>query len=130
MLFSCSDCNDFERKLQGVCVDNDTQYSVGLNTLTDFQWDQLYVVVGPRFPSEVQEIIGVSYTNLIKDGHYNYIFLNEGKIVEEYSSSCNNMSYSHDLTKLQGYVEYNPDDNIKITKKGEGQGDTFYLIEK
>lgn len=104
---SCSlrECSPIERKIKDICVQADTIYAIPLNSLTDFDWEELYIMSGPRFPDEVEEVIGVKYEKIIPDNCYRFIFLNNNKIVNEYSSSCNGIDLDT-FWKRKEYTKY------------------------
>ena len=127
---SCSlfvECNPIDRKFKMVCKNNNLNYSILLSDVTDFDWDFFYIIVGPRFPSEVEEIIGMNYDKLIDDNSSNYFFVKDNKIVKEYISRCGDISLDLNLTNEQGFAKFHKNQLIYI-KKNEIDGITSYRI--
>ncbi len=82
------ECSDFELSMKDKCVEVDSVYSFSLGSLTDFEWDELYVIRGPKFPIEVERRISVEYDKVIQDNYHQYIFIRNENIVKELRSSC------------------------------------------
>lgn len=127
---SCSDfqkCNDIELKIKEICVETDSLYTIPLTSLTNFDWDVLYVVGGPTVDDEVEDFIGVSYKKVIQDNRRQYIFIKDGQIVKEYSSYCD-----INLLEFPSYTigtKYVNTSRIQIQKKKGGEH-FIYRIEK
>jgi hypothetical protein len=105
-------CSPLEIKLKEICVKADTIYCFPLNSLLDFEWEELYIISGPRFPDEIEEIIGIKYNKVIPDNYRQYIYLKNGKLIKEYRTSCryiNLMMYNEN-----GYTMYNSSSVINI----------------
>ncbi len=127
---SCSnfqECNDIELKIKDICVESDTVYTIPLTSLTNFEWDTLYVIAGPTVDNEAGDIIGrKDYKKIIPDGRRQYILVKGNEIVKEYSSFCNlNLSTSCIKYKCM----YLNTSVIKVKKK-EGEGHFIYRVEE
>lgn len=124
IVFSCSDREN--------CITEETQicnFSPGLTKLNklnlsdvfNFEWDELYIVTGPRFPDDVSQMIGRDYKGTIPDDTRQYIFINNGTIVRDEQSSCQCLDYFSETSK-NGFVRYTRDSSISIlcrTVEGE-----------
>ena len=132
LLNSCSyiqDCNSFEREIKSKCIKVDTVYSFYLNSLTDFKWDELYIISASSFSDEVEEIIGIKYDKMIDDGSHQYIFVRNSKIVREFSSQCGSITY-YRVQNDRAYVKYQSLEQIHVKKQNNG-GTMYYMaIEK
>src|SRR5690554_4511060 len=115
---SCSwdKCSPIELEMQKLVVEVDSVYSIPINTLTNFEWTELYVISGPRFPQEVKEITGLEYNKVIQDDRRQLIFIKENKIIKEYSSSCRNFSWGR-LTFSKGEVRFLNKDSIYVRRR-------------
>lgn len=130
LLSSCSDaqkCNELERTVMDICVKTDSIYAITLGSLTDFEWDTLYVISGPTVDNEAGDIMGMDYKKIIPDNSRQYIFIKDGKIIEEYSSYCNlNLSIVPSYSMGHKYLSTS---QIQVQKK-EGEGHFVYRLEK
>jgi len=130
LLGSCSNtqkCNELEQKIMDICVKKDSTYTIPLASLTGFKWDTLYVISGPTVDNEAGDIIGMDYKKIIPDNSRQYIFIKNGKIVEEYTSYC-----SLNLSILPSYSmghKYLSTSQIQVQKK-EDEGHFIYRLEK
>lgn len=115
---SCSwdKCAPLEMELKKQIVEADSIYSIPLNNLTNFEWTDLYVISGPRFPQEVKEITGLEYNKVIQDDRRQLIFILGNSIVKEYSSSCRNFSWGR-LTFSKGEVRFLNKDSIYVRRR-------------
>ncbi len=128
-LGSCStpECNEFEQKIMDICLKEDTTYIITLGSLTEFEWDTLYVIGGPTVDNEAGDIIGLEYKKLVPDDRRQYIFIKDRKIVKEYSSYC-----IFDLTLPPSYsmgYKYLNTSKIQVIKK-KGEGDFIYRLKR
>lgn len=121
------ECNDIELKMKEICVDTDTVYTISLASITNFEWDTLYVIGGPTIDNEVEQFIKVSYKNVIQDNRRQYIFVKGNEIVKEYSSYC-----TLNLSKHPSYEighKYSNTSLVQVEKK-EGEGHFIYRVEE
>ncbi|KAB1061473.1 hypothetical protein [Salibacter halophilus] len=130
-LSSCSNtqrCNELEQKIIDICVKKDSTYTIPLASLTNFEWDTLYVISGPTVDNEAGDIIGIDdYKKLIPDGSRQYIFIKRNKIVKEYSSYCSlNLSGKCLHKENCKYL----DTSIIQVEKQEGEGHFIYRLEE
>ncbi len=128
-LGSCStpECNEFEQKIMDICLKEDTTYIITLGSLTEFEWDTLYVIGGPTVDNEAGDIIGLEYKKLVPDDRRQYIFTKDRKIVKEYSSYCMlNLSVS---TRYIDDCKYLSTSKIQVVKK-KGEGHFVYWVER
>lgn len=120
-LYSCSNkegCNELDVRIKDVCTMPNVIYSVSLDSLVDFEWDELYIIGGPRFPEEVEEIIKLDYKKVIKDNYEQYIYVKGNKIVKEEASSCRDFTLSiFKESRLNGYTKYNKSSIISVRKE-------------
>lgn len=116
-------CSAFEQGLKDICKEKNIFYSVALSEVTDFEWDSLYVISGPRFPDEVEEIINCKYGDMVQDDCRQYIFLKNGLIVNEFSSQCRSFSFIG-LMDGKGYAQFGNSSKIKVKKWNDE--DVFY----
>jgi len=124
---SFQDCNDLELKIKEMCVETDSVYTTPLASLTSFEWEVLYVISGPTVDNEVEELIGISYEEVIQDGERQYIFINDDQIVKEYSSHCD-----INLSKHPAYAigqKYSNTSLIQVEKK-KIKGEVYYQVEE
>lgn len=127
-LSSCSNtqrCNELEEKIMNVCAETDSTYTIPLASLTDFEWDTLYVISGPTVDNEAGDFIGMDYEKTIPDNSRQYIFVENGKVVKEYSSYC-----TLNLSALPSYsigYKYSSTSQIQVQKK-EGEGTFTYKV--
>lgn len=127
---SCSDdnyCATIERKIMQRCLKVDSVYSLKLSTLTNFDWDTLCVIVGPRVDYEVRDITGVDYGDVLQDDHILYLFVRDGKITREFISSCRNRRMLIGDTKGSGLIKY-PNSTIVQIKKEVKEGLEYYKL--
>ncbi len=127
---SCSDdtyCASLEREIVDRCINVDSVYSIKLASLTQFDWDTVYVIAGPRFPEEVSEITGLDYDEVLQDDHNLYLFIKDGKIAEELISSCRYRRMLIDDTHGTGFVTY-PNSAIVQIKKQINEGGEYYKL--
>lgn len=131
LFYSCSNteqCNEIELKIKEKCVKTDTVYSIPLASLTDFEWDTLYVISGPTVDNEAGDIIGMDdYKKIIPDNSRQYIFIKDNKIVKEYSSYCN-LNLSKHPSYTMGH-KYSSTSVIQVQKQ-ESEGHFIYKIEE
>lgn len=123
---SCSDdtyCASIEREIMDRCVKADSVYSIKLNTLTQFDWDTVYVIRGLSFPEEVEGVIGLKYDKVIQDDHTQYIFTKDRKIVKEFTSEC--LSRRILVGETRGIVKYPNAATVQI-KKQINEGGEYY----
>lgn len=127
---SCSnfqECNDIELKIKEICIKTDSVYIIPLASLTNFEWDVLYVIGGPTIDNEVEEFIGIGYKKTIQDNRRQYIFIKDNQIVKEYSSYCN-----LNLSKLPSYTigkKYLNTSQIFVQKKETEEHFTYRVEE-
>ncbi len=110
------------------CVEVDSVYSFSLGSLTDFEWDELYVIGGESFPIEVEEIIGVEYDTdrVIQSHEHQYIFMRNGDIVKELRSSCGGIGFNIRQTKGLSYGKYTSSTIVSMKKKEREESEGFY----
>ena len=131
LFYSCSnsqECNEVEKRIMDICVKTDSIYSVPLASLTDFEWDILYVISGPTVDNEAGDNIGRSdYKKIIPDNTQQYIFVKDDKVVKEYSSYCN-----CSLGELSTSISKNKYLNTSIiqVQKKESEGQFIYRVEE
>jgi len=114
-------------QIKGICVKTDTVYAIPLASLTDFEWDTLYVISGPTVDNEAGDIIGIDYKKIIPDNSRQYIFIKGNEIVKEYSSYCN-----INLSKHPSYTlghKYSHSSIVNVEKK-ESEGRFIYRVEE
>ena len=132
LLSSCSNtqkCNELEQKIMDVCVKTDSTYTVTLCSLTDFEWDTLYVIGGPTVDNEAGDIIGMDdYKKIIPDGRRQYVFIKGNEIVKEYSSYCDLILPKSKLSSYTGR-KYSNTSQIQVQKK-EDEGHFIYRLEE
>ena len=109
-------CAPIELELKRSVVETDTVYSIPLNSLTDFEWTEIYVISGPKFPQEVEEITGINYKKIIKDNSRQLIFTKKNEIVKEYSSFCRDFSWSR-LTFGKGFHSLHNSSYVHVRKR-------------
>ncbi len=111
-----------------LCIKEDSTYTIPLASLTDFEWDALYVISGPTVDNEAGDIIGrKDYKKIIPDNSRQYIFIKNNKIVQEYSSYCNlNLAKSPSHTMGHKYLNTS---RIQVQKK-ESEGVFIYRVEE
>ena len=132
-LYSCNflnffrECNDFELSMKDKCVEVDSVYSFSLGSLNDFEWDELYVIGGPRFPIEVEEIIDSEYKKVIPDDKSQYIFMRNGDIVKELRSSCRSFGFRGRHTEGVYFGKYTSSTIVSM-KKEESEGIMRYRV--
>lgn len=116
-----------EQQLKAICVKPDSVYTISLASLTDFKWDLLYVIDGPTVDNEVEDLIGITYKEVIRDKRRQYIFIRGNQIVQEYSSYCDlNLSKHPSYTIGHKYVNTSL---IRVQKR-EGEGHYIYRVEE
>ena len=116
-----------EEKLKVLCVKTDSVYTVSLASLTDFTWDNLYVIEGPTIDDEVEEFIGISYKKVVQDNRRQYIFIKGNEVVKEYSSYCDlNLSKHPSYTIGHKYSKT----SLVLVQKNEGEGHFIYRVEE
>ena len=128
---SCSlifECNNIDEEIKHICKKPDIIYSVPASNLVEFDWDYLYIITGPREPSEVEEITETNYYKRIEDNSYCYIFIKDSKVTKQYLSYCRDMDISNKLTKGRGYVKYSPKQTIYVKKIGTDDVSTYRLL--
>lgn len=115
---SCSHtqkCNELEQKIMDICVQADSTYTISLVSLTDFEWDTLYVISGPTIDNEAGDVIEIKdYKKIIPDKSRQYVFVKDNKIVKEYTSYCN-----LNLSKTSSYTishKYSNSASLKVKK--------------
>src|SRR5690554_903131 len=125
---SCSwdKCSPIELEMQKLVVEVDSVYSIPLNSLTNFEWTELYVISGPRFPQEVKEITGLEYKEVIKDNSRQIIFIKNNNIIKEYSTSCRNFGWGRLKSKHEGVKLLN---SSKIRVRKRLIADEWWLYE-
>ena len=127
--YSCSNtqkCNELEQRIMDICVKTDTTYTIPLASLTDFEWDTLYVISGPTVDNEAGDIMErIDYKKIIPDGSRQYIFIKGNKIMKEYSSFCN-LNLSTPCTEYK--CKYLNTSVIQVEKK-EREGHFVYWVE-
>jgi len=123
------ECNDFELSMKDKCVEVDSVYSFSLGSLTDFEWDELYVIGGESFPIEVEEIIGVEYDTdrVIQSHEHQYIFMRNGDIVKELRSSCRSFGFRGRHTEGVYFGKYTSSTIVSM-KKEESEGIMRYRV--
>jgi hypothetical protein len=91
----CNDrvCTDGEEQIMNASSKSNDPHQVKLSSVFPFEWDELYVVSGPRFPDEVKELTGLDYKEMIPDDARQYIFVNDGLIVRDEQSRCTCLEY-------------------------------------
>jgi hypothetical protein len=108
-------CSDFEQNLKNICRVNDSIYTVVAGNLTHIDFDELYIIEGPRFPDEVEKIIGTKYDNVLSDDTYQFIFLKDKKIKKQFDSNCLVGSFTMDHYK--GYLKINRTSKLYIKRR-------------
>jgi hypothetical protein len=121
------ECNDLELKIKGLCQTTDSIYMIPIASLTDFKWDELYVISGPTVDDEAEEIIGIDYKGIILDNRRQYIFIKDGKIIKEDCSFCDVTLSGKDQYSLGSKYLYN---SVLRVKKKEGEGHFIYFVEE
>lgn len=114
---SCSlnNCAPLEMELQKLVIQGDSIYIIPLNSLIDFEWTELYIISGPRMEGEVQEITGVEYKKIIKDNTHQLMFIDNSRIVKEYSSSCR--SFSWGWLMCSGFDKFTNSSDVRVRKR-------------
>jgi len=118
-------CNKIELQIKEICTDVDTSYYISLDSLTNFEWDNLYVIGGPTVDNEVEEFIGISYKKVIQDNKRQFIFTKNQKIIKEYSSYCDLNLIQHQ-THMIGTIFHNTS-VIQVQKKQRGEHFIYYV---
>jgi len=108
-------CAPIELELQKLVVEADSVYTIPLNSLTDFEWTELYVISGPRMEGEIEEITGIEYEKIISDDRHQLIFIKYGKIVKGYSSACRNFSWGWLLST--DFDKFSNSSDIRVRKR-------------
>lgn len=122
VLASCStenECSEFEKGISSRFSDSDTVSQIQLKDLTSFEWEEAYVIEGPRFPDEVRKIIGISYENMLEDNAHLLVFTDKDKIVKEVKSTCTDVDF-HRVMDGRGYVRFNYSSQIEVKKRYDG----------
>src|SRR5688500_17392090 len=122
--FSCTDQEKCIAEESQIC--DSSSRSSGPNKLNlseafNFEWDELYIVTGPRFPDDVSQMIGQDYERTIPDDTRQYIFVDNGTIVRDEQSRCHCLDYFKETSKT-GFVKYTRDSSVSILCKSiEGE---------
>ena len=124
LMQSC--CSKLDSRIKNLQLESDSVYYVPIDSLIDFKWDELYIIPGPSFPCEVEEIIGVDYKKFVNDDSRLQIFLYKKKIVKEYTSRCRGLYYERPLEK--GFVKYDNHSVLKIKKMRDNDNDYELII--
>ena len=109
-------CLSDETQLKELASKSTGSHKIELSTLFNFEWDTLYVVVGPMEPGDVDKITGLEYSHVIPDDHRQYIFAHHGKIVRDDQSGCRFISYFN-ATQENGFVKYSRTSSVSVTCK-------------
>lgn len=116
VVFSCSDREKCIAEEVQICEFSsrlNEPNKLNLSEAFNFEWDELYVVTGPRFSDDVSQMIGQDYKGTIPDDARQYIFINNGTIVRDEQSSCHCLDYFHETSK-SGFVRYTRGSSISI----------------
>lgn len=109
-------CPGIHRAYKARCVNFDTTYTFSLGELTDFDWDVIYIVDGPKVDSEAGELIGLtSYKGVIQDGATSTFFILDSTIVMEYDSECLRLPASGRRFGLS--TKYVPESKLRVRKE-------------
>lgn len=117
LFFSCQEkCITEEAKICELSSGSAGSSKLNLSEVFNFEWDELYVVTGPRFPDDVSEMIGHNYEGTIPDDIRQYIFFNNGIMIRDEPSRCRCIDF-FDETAESGFVKYTHDSSISIVCK-------------
>lgn len=122
VLVSCStenECSKLEKGIKSQFSDSDTVSQIQLKELTDFEWEEVHVIEGPRFPDEIEKIVNASYENTLEDNTHLFVFISEDRIVREAKSTCTDVDF-HRVMDGKGYVKFNYSAQIEVVKKYDG----------
>ena len=125
-LYSCvhyDKCSEWERKIESTCVETDSIYSITFNFFEGVAWEYLYIVSGPRFEGEVSEIIGTPYDKIVQDDSKIFIFLRDGRIVQEFSSSCRKVRLNRIFEDGSAKIQYSDIINVR---KCQNEGGVYF----
>lgn len=126
---SCQrECLPFQESLKEHCGENNTEYLFQLDTMISHPWEKLYVIQGPRFPSEVSDILDLPYNSVISDNTSQYIFLHGGSISKEHNIRCQDISFFNRSITGNGYFVLTPSTLLTV-EKIMSQGNTYYRVE-
>jgi hypothetical protein len=109
-------CLSEETQLKEFASKSAGSHKIELSNLFNFEWDTLYVVVGPMEPGDVTKVTGLEYSKVIPDDYRQYIFARHGKIVRDEQSGCRFVSY-FDATQENGFVKYSRNSSVSVICK-------------
>jgi hypothetical protein len=131
-LISCGlqgDCLQEESLIVTTASHSSGEEKIELSNFFKFDWDELYVVVGPRFPEDVTNMIGVSYPGTIPDDTRQYIFLKAGQIVRDQSSTCQDLDFSY-VTKQYAFIKYLYKSKVPVLCRRIGDGNVCVVQDE
>jgi hypothetical protein len=117
LMVNCTNkkCTSEEKQMMNNSSGETGFHQVKLSLIFPFEWDELYVVSGPRFPDEVTELTGVNYDNMIPDDTRQYIFVNDGIVTRDQRSGCKCLEYSE--TSGNAVTRYTYNSSVAISCK-------------
>ncbi len=74
-----------------------------------------FIVEGPRFPDEIEEITKIEFDNVLDDGDKLYLYTKYNKLVRQETSSCHGVDV-HRLMNSKGYAIVNRGTFLHIKK--------------
>ncbi|GIV45092.1 MAG: hypothetical protein KatS3mg035_2215 [Bacteroidia bacterium] len=126
--FNYCRCSSLDTKIKKIMQKKPDRDIIKLKEVTDFQWDNLFVIVGPRFPDEIQNIIGFKYENEVSDNEVLFIFTKNYNFIKEFKSSfCCDIDWSNCFDK-NGYFKLTSHSKILIKQKPLKKNSNKYIV--
>jgi len=118
----CSCCSKGERMINRICSEPDSVYIYPINFFFGHNWDELYVMSGPREEIEIEEIIGTEYDEgIIPDNTTKLVFVRDGEIVKRHNS-CRRIIHWHLCHNLEkGYAKLTNTTKIQVSLRFVGK---------
>jgi len=114
----------FENLIISTSVDLNKTYEIKLDKNIKLDYDKLFIFEGPRFPSEIEEVIKIKYEDVLDDGDRLYLYVKGNIITKQEKSTCKDVNI-HRLMGEQGYTVLYPE-TIIYTKKQKNGNDFYY----